>query len=766
MNLCHNRPLFSVCAAYVAAMAVGSVLTARWLGIFGGLLFVVGLLTRTVLLYRKKKRTALSAAAILLACGLAFFTCLGAFHGESTRHMDARMGQAVTVVGTVTDCRGAGGFMTSYVLDVEALDGVPTEGRFLLTCPYVSDLQPGYRVSLDTTLLTLDEAAGDGFDAATLRGDGYVAGLLSESEDGVTILAEDAGGMAVALGQCRRRLAARLEHLCGGMAAGLPSALLLGDRAALTDEVRRDFARTGVSHILSISGMHMTLLFGILGGLLRLLRFPKRLRVILLGVGALGYLALIGFLPSATRAVVMLGMVYLATLWSGRADPLTSLGVAGVLILTISPCAVYDVGFWMSMTATLGLVAYAPLFRVEAEADASVGKRLRRQGKKMVYGLLVGVVAMSCSLFLVAMAIGEVGILSPVVTLLLTPATALLLVASPLALLLIGTPLSPLLGELCALVASWMAEATGLLAEPAWVVVSLRHPAVWPVTVGMVAVAGLLLVVRLPKRFWWTTVTPLLAGWMIIGILLGVHAVRDTDSLHTTYLQPSSQADMLVMVNGRDGVICDASNGSLTAMSAAVREAEASGATEFAAILLTHYHGATSGTLSRMLARERVRALWIPVPTSPDDYYRMLSCLEVADAAEVPVTVYAPGEPLRIFEEATVTVESAMIERSAQPILLLSVVTASERLVYCGAAIFESSLANAAQAAVGKADTVVFGHHGPLTKASFGKDLAYTDHVAVILSGKGAEAGYFDPAALPPDASMWYGQRRLRLALT
>ncbi len=767
MNLCHHRPLFTVTAVFIAAMAIGSALSALWLWIIGGLLLcaLCAAILAGVRLWQEHRRPILLSVACLLAAFLACLSCLLTFHGPQTTRVTEHMDKPVSLVGTVVERRGSGGYLTTYALQSETINGRPTTGRLLLTCHYVSDLQPGYRVTLTGTVISLDEAVGDGYDTAALRGNGYIAGLLSESEADVTILEENAGGWPVRIGALRRSLSARLALLCGDLSEGLPSALLLGDRSYLTDTIRRDFARTGVSHILSISGMHMTLLFGILAVLLTALRIPKRLRTVLLMIGAIGYLALVGFIPSATRSVIMLGIVYLAALRAGRADPLTSLGLAGALILAVSPHATYDIGFWLSLISTLGLVAFSPLFRPShGKAPAGVFK-LFAWLKKLAVALLIGLVAMSTSLFLTATAIGEVGLLSPIVTLLFTPATAVLLIASPLALLLANTPLGPLCADICTLTSAWMAQATGQLGNSSRVVVSLRHPAILPIAIAMVVGMAILLILRLPTCRRWLTITPLLTGWVVIAAILGVHAARDADHLHTTYLQPSSQADMLVLVNGHEGVICDFSNGSLTSLSTAMREAEAGGATELSALLLTHYHTATSGTLARMLARETVRALYLPTPTTPDDYYRLLACLEVAADADVPAVVYAADDRLTLLGGATVSVKTAALERSTQPVLLLTVQTADTQLVYGGSAIFESPLADTARAAVAEADIVIFGHHGPLTHAAFGTDMVYRPEVSVILSDEGDEAGYFDPTALPQDASIWLGQRRMILQL-
>ena len=764
MHIFRHRPLFLCCFGFTLACFAGF-----FLPLAGKLLCGVGLLIGTILfcLWRMRRKDGPRAGLCGVLCLLALAGFLLShlyFESGNARALSSLEGHTVTVTGTVTDRRGSGGFMTSYAVELTSVGDAPAHGKVLLTCHYVSDLQPGYAVEMEVTVISPDEAAGDGYDATALVGDGYLAGLLSESEETVTVTSENTGGLSVRAGALRRRLAVELNTLTPH-AEGLPSALLLGDKAALSDSVRRDFSRAGVSHLLAISGLHVTLLFGLFEGLLRLIRLPKRGRAVVLFVCALGYLTLLGFPPSATRAVVMLGAVYLSYLLSARADPLTSLGLAGALILAVTPYAVADAGFWMSYLATLGLVAVMPEVNRIAKERAGRASLLAVGFFKVLTGILVGLVAMSFTLPVVAVVIGEMGVLSPVSTLILTPFCGIVLVLSLLTLPFGGGVVGTVLGGLTEGLCGVMSSLASWMGEPSWAVVSLRHPAAAPVAFGMLIGVLILLAVRLPKRRQWTVILPLLAGWVALGGVLGVHALATDGKMTVDYIQPSSQSDMLVLTEGREAVICDFSNGSLTAMNRAARTAEEAGATEISVLMLTHYHSRTAGTLTAFLSRETVRALWLPVPETEEEYYLLLSYLEKAEAAEVPVSLYGEGETLTLFGGCEVALETDMIGRSVQPVLLLSLnAGAGSRVVYCGSAVFESGLADRASELVSKADTVIFGNHGPLVKAPFGDDLTYLPDAAVILSGEGDVAGWFMPDSAHGHP-LWLGEWSGKIAV-
>ena len=773
MGIFHRRPLFLLCTVFMLSSLIGLALpvTGKWHA--GILLLAAGLVSLFIFLRRRKRSTAiLLAVAAVLSCA-ALLRSHQTFAGRTVTYLRGLEQTAVQVTGTVTDRRGSGGNLTAYTLSMDTVNGRAVDGLAVLTCYYVSELHPGCEVSLTATLIPLEEAAGDGYSAVALCGDGYVAGLVSEDEQTVTVLERNSRALSVLAGGLRRTLAARLDLLAGKDAKGLPSALLLGDRTYLADDVRRDFSRAGVAHLLAISGLHITLLFGILEGLLRLIRIPKRARAVCLGIGALGYLMLLGFPPSATRAAIMLGFTYLSYLLSGQSDPLTSLGVAGAVILAVTPRAVADAGFWMSYLATMGILTVLPLMEtclrtISARVGHPLWQGLCTALLRFACAVAVGVVAMSFTLTVVAAVIGEMSLLSPVSTLLLSPFCALIAVLSPICLLCMGTPVAQVPGGFLRGVSALMTHLAEWMAEPPSVVVSLRHPAVLPVAAVMLVSVLVLLAIRLPLRRRWLVCLPLLAGWTALALLLTAHAVMTRDEISVTYLQPSTASESLVLVSGREGFVCDLSNGSLSSMTASVREAKRRGATELSVLMLTHYHTRTSGTLATILNRETVRGLWMPKPTSEEEYYLLMSCLEKAEAAGVSVTLFDTGECLRVFGEGSISLETAALKRSVQPVLLVSLDMSpldreQDTLVYCGSAVFESDLADAAAERIACADVVIFGSHGPLFKKPYGEGLDLTRVSAVIFSAHGNAAAWCDPEALPADTPLWQGQKRFAL---
>lgn len=786
MHIGHNRPLFCLSAVWMLAVGVGYALAGTgWLWWVTASCLLVGLCAAAVAVWRSRKTRTLilpATAAICLCAGVSLCHAgycfeeqvtpvsfpgvqveqtadtLAASEAEETSDLPSPEDAPVWQVRAVVAERLSGGSqITGYGLILRSVGETAVDGgrytvRAYLLCSYAANLQPGYEILLTAQATELEVAAEDM--AQSLRGDGYSLGLLSADETDCVVVSRGTDSLSVRLGNLRRGLAAGLEAAVGQDGQGLPSALLLGDRLELEPSLRRDFSRSGVSHLLAISGLHMTLLFGMLALLLRLLRVPRRIQAILLGLSALGYLCLLGFPPSATRAVIMLGMVYLSWLCTASADPLTSLGLAGALILGVSPYAILDAGFWMSFSATLGMLVAADAMRT----SGSSAPRPLTYLVSVLKGLLSGLVATTFSLWITSLAIGNVSLWSPLATLLLTPLCGVVLAVSLLCLPLGGQwvgerLLLPVLRWVCGL----MTDMTSLMAEPTSAVVSLRQPCtetaiavtVWLMTAWIL----IWMFIKLPKKQRVWGLLPLAVGWVAVLLLAELPARVYDDEVLTTYIHATTSSEAVILTRGHEAVICDIGDGSRTSLNAATREAENAGATEVAVLMLTHYHTRTAGSLWRVLATTIVRELWLPRPTTADDYYRMLACLREAERQEIPVMLYDPGEHLTVFADRAeagveLTLCTGELSRSIQPVILLRISGKGDGTVtFCGGGVFESELTETATEWTADSQTVIYGAHPPTLRQGYG--YLPSDTTEWLVFADETATAWFDPDSLP-----------------
>jgi competence protein ComEC len=153
----------------------------------------------------------------------------------------------------------------------------------------------------------------------------------------------------------QERIATNLEE----QDAGLLNGLIVGGRGGLSPELRSQFAQTGTSHIVAVSGFNVVIVAGFT---LRLLRgvLGSRAAACAALLAIFLYTLVVGAPPSATRAALMGSASLLAMLARRPADSLNGLLLAGALMVLVEPFVILDLGFQLSMLATAGLMLLSP----------------------------------------------------------------------------------------------------------------------------------------------------------------------------------------------------------------------------------------------------------------------------------------------------------------------------------------------------------------------------------------------------------------------
>lgn len=275
---------------------------------------------------------------------------------------------------------------------------------------------------------------------------------------------------------------------------GVLVALAIGDQQAVDPELWQIFARTGVTHLLSVSGLHVTMVAGLAAWLFGwgwrrsswlMVRLPAQKAAALAGLlAAVAYSLLAGFAVPAQRTLYMLVVVAIA-LWTGRTTAVSRvLALALLLVLLLDPWAVLSAGFWLSFGA-VGLLFYIGAGRL------ATGNWLMAWGRAQ-WAVTIGTIPALLALFqqfsLVSPLANAVAI--PVVSLLVTPLTLLGILPWAEPLLGLAHGLTDLLMRLL----EWLAASD-------WAVWQQQAPPPWAVWLGMAGVAWLLLPQGFPARW-------------------------------------------------------------------------------------------------------------------------------------------------------------------------------------------------------------------------------------------------------------------------
>ncbi len=342
--------------------------------------------------------------------------------------------------------------------------------------------------------------------------------------------------LARKLEKLRRVIEARIFSIMeqeDGRAAALATALLTGSRGHLPAETREDLRRAGLAHILAISGLHLSLVAGLVFWLVRAglalsphaaLHWPiRKLAAAAALAAALAYLMISGNSVATRRAFVMLAVITLAVMLDRPSITMRSLAVAAWLILLLQPHMAVRAGFQMSFLAVAGLVAvyetvkwYRERRKGEDAADAmqSWTWRTLRKGMLFVGGILVSTATAGLMTMLpvawhfhrfAAYSIAGNIVALPVLTLMVMPAGVMALILMPFGL---DGPFFLIMQQGLKVILDWSAVVS---ARPGSAV---HVPAMSPIAAGLVLTGLAVLVMR--RDVWRVTgVVPILAGVLL-----------------------------------------------------------------------------------------------------------------------------------------------------------------------------------------------------------------------------------------------------------
>ncbi len=584
-----SRPLLLVAACF--ALGVGTAATTPeigwtvWLGLGGGAL---GLAVGAALV-RRQRIVTLRRLGLTVAVGLAFIAlggmrmaAWGTLPAGHVAHLAAeadRMPDPIplTVSGTVAGPPSVTGRRVQLVLaaDSVGLERLePTTGQVQVTLWQPRDdaapriaypaMEWGDRVRV-VGLLRAPPGRRNPADfdyGAYLRRQGVHALLSASDAEAVQVVGSEANAAQRAVTAARAHVRATLDrHVPHPDARAVLAALLLADRGGLDGETQEAFRRTGLAHLLAVSGLHVFLVGMVLYGLLkpvlgRLGWRWRRIEFVRAGITLVlvaGYVAVAGAPHSAVRALVMAALLVGGRGFERPSNALNALGVAALVLLLARPAALFDAGFQLSFAAVGGIVTLMPVLQRPLPERWMAHPRVRTW---IIDPTLVSLAATLATLPVVLVHFGRLATAGVGLNVVAIPITAAALMAALLA-VVCGGWVAGMAGAFGA-AAGFFVET--LLAFSAWAADGLGWTAVevslrsgWTlgaVVLGIVAVA----LWPLPRHRWRTTTAAL--AFATVGV--GLPIAPPASTLDVVFLDVGQgDAALLSLPNGRH-VLVDA----------------------------------------------------------------------------------------------------------------------------------------------------------------------------------------------------------------
>lgn len=364
------------------------------------------------------------------------------------------------------------GSTPATVRTVETRDGITAVGeRIMLWCDSTLTVGAGDRIACIGRIRPFDTGYRSYARLMSRRG---FAGTLFLNRDDVTgIMKADGNSLHTFAVERLSRLNLKDDALAS------VGAMAVGDRRHLTPEMRKAYSRSGASHVLAVSGLHVGIIFMLANTLLRwvtALRHGQSIRAVAVIIPVWLYAAACGFPPSVIRAALMFTVLQAAVASTSTYVGLNTLAAAAFAMLLYDADMLFDISFQLSFVAVAAIMLWAvPLSRL-AEG--------RNRAIRMLWGMTAaGAAATIATAPIISHTFGTVSLVGLAANPLVILCANITVIAAAIWIVMPVPWLAPLFGGILDITASVQNSAVEWLASLPWAAAEVTLPT-WAVTVS------------------------------------------------------------------------------------------------------------------------------------------------------------------------------------------------------------------------------------------------------------------------------------------
>lgn len=550
-----------------------------------------------------------------------------------------------------------------------------------------------------------------------------------------------------AIARSKAWIETQLAGFSHGQNLALLRGLLIGERDEISKEITETFARTGLVHILAVSGSNVGFIAMIIVAVLYFGQMPRRWHPSFLLVGISFYMLLTGAQPPVVRATIMAAVIIISEYLERDADMYNNLGVAAMVILLWQPLQLFQLGFQLTFVAVLGIAyLYRPL--------ALLFRRmlpLRWQLVRLTISLLA--VSFAAQLATLPVSLNAFGRL---------PLTAILgnLFVIPAALIIVTTataacafsffaPLSQLIGSVADLTTAEMIAFTKWLAEIPLAYVDGVYVSPWLLLVYSILIFMFVEWRRSPLARPWLVG----AGLLVLNIFVWQQAWFAGPKLRLTFFDVG-QGDAALLEFPQGNLLIDTGpfDEEYDAASWVLLPFfRRSGIRELDAVVITHPHADHLGGLPALLREIKIKKVFVCGVETNASLEQL--CEKLADSLRVPFLALRAGDRLADFAPARVWAlhprrDEAGFHRLNDASVVVKVVFGQHTFLFSGDAEFESESHLLQTAHVLDSDILKVGHHGSITSSLRQFLDAVSPQWAVASVGRWNRFGHPDPEVI------------------
>lgn len=315
-------------------------------------------------LFHKNTRQAMTVPVglftVAAACLLFVFSCTDTLAAQDSAGDNVRVEAVVSEPAYMK----SGNDRHYCVLELNSVDGKRVKGKLRLSfSPSKNSIDPD-ELEVGSAISFTGKVYIPGQDDEGISryfwGESIVLGAYSPRD--VSIEAAASKGILRMFVRIRQLVSSRLRYGFPDRIAGILSGMLTGDKSFLDAEIYDAFCKTGIAHLMAVSGFHLSLWVFSLGSLIPEDDKKSRLKYIFLAFAVIFIMLIAGMSESVKRAGFM-ALVYIAgKLSKHRSDSINSLGLAVTVMLLFNPSSVLSLSLQLSFLSTLGILTLGAHF--------------------------------------------------------------------------------------------------------------------------------------------------------------------------------------------------------------------------------------------------------------------------------------------------------------------------------------------------------------------------------------------------------------------
>lgn len=411
----------------------------------------------------------------------------------------------------------------------------------------------------------------------------------------------------------KNAIANRVEKCFNAETSAFIKALLVGERVDIDYETNTAFKVSGISHIIAVSGLHMSVLFGAIYALTARNRWLSGL----LGIPImLLFAAIVGFTPSVTRACIMQSVMLIGLMFKREYDQQTALSAAVMLMILSNPLVVASVSFQLSVGCVMGIMLFSDRIRdwlLERKWLCDVKGRgvLPRLRRWFVSSVSISISASIITTPLVAYYFETVSLVS-ILTNLLTVwlvSYIFMLAASVLLLSLVSMPFAALVGSIVSFLVAFVAGTAKLLSSFPLAAVYTQSDAI---IIWLIAAYLLLSVFFIFKKHRVLIYASVVTGALVIALAFSWIWPR-LDECRVSVLNVGQGQCVLLQSDGKTFLVDCGGNSDTSSADLAAQMLMSQGVFKLDGVFLTHYDRDHVGGIPYLLSRVDTSAIFLPV---------------------------------------------------------------------------------------------------------------------------------------------------------